>query len=251
MTSDQLFSHITQCLDNKTPVSICRYGDGESFVLNGYHNEENFRYVLERQLGVLPDPLTCKGIRTRLIEAYTNCDIIGIPVNNRYMKDSNSSWAKARGILERDVDLTGKILSDIDFHSHFLDRGYFDDLFNSVSKVFYVSCRNIQSSLLAKYDNLKTVQGFHIAPEMKFTGKYTGTPHLKDIDNVKRWIESTNVKGQLCLFGAGVVGKIYGNWFRDAGGIAIDCGSVFDSWQGLKTRGQGRGVDVIDKTFKL
>lgn len=251
MTSDELFKHIESCLNTGKSVSVLRYGDGESFILNAYNDAHMMQYVLERQLGYIPDGVTCRDIRNRLIEAYKNCDIIGIPVNNRYMRDPESSWAKAKGILERNVPIKKQIYTDIDFHSQFLERGYFDQLLKSVDRIFYISCRNIHLSLLEKYPNLKTAHGYHIAPEMKFSSEYTGIPHLKDIENVRNWIGSMNVKGSLCLFGAGVIGKIYGNWFRDAGGIAIDIGSVMDSWSGLKTRGEGRGVDVIDNTFRL
>lgn len=249
MNSEELYKHLLIQLHNKKPVSIIRCGDGEGIILSGHQSDSN--YVLQRQLGSVPSKTDSDGIRSRLIEAYQGADIIGIPVKNRFLKIPESYWARVRGLLEENVSLEGKILTDIDFHAHFLERGYFDKLFKTAQKVFYVSCRNIQDSLFIKYDNLQSVQGYHIAPEMKFTGMYSGTPHLKDIENVKRWIASQNVRGHLCLFGAGVVGKIYGNWFRDSGGIALDIGSVFDSFAGLRTRGVGRGIDVEDKTFKL
>lgn len=249
MTSTELYQHITLSLEAKSPLSVLRCGDGESFVLNGKNDPGHLKYVIERQLGYLPSVKVMMEIRDRLIEAYTNCDIIGIPVNNRFLSDPDSSWSKVQPILEKYVDTSEKIYSDIDFHSHFLDKGYFKELFRSVDKLFYVSCRDVGARLQNKYR--LTVSGFHIAPEMKFDTGYKGKSHLDQIDEVRKWVSEQNVEGSLCLFGAGVTGKIYGNWFRDAGGIAVDIGSVFDSWGGLKTRGQGRGAGVIDNTFKL
>lgn len=247
MNSDELYQHITLCLDTKEPVSLLRAGDGESFVLKGYDDNEHFEYVINRQLGRIPTAGNMIAIRHRLIQAFENCDIIGIPVNNRFLSDPNSSWSQVKPILETYVK--NKTYSDIDFHSHFLERGYFKELFKKVTKVFYVSCRDISLQLTNRY-RLK-VSAFHIAPEMKFDIGYKGKTHLEQFNEVKQWISEQDVEGSLCLFGAGVIGKIYGNWFRDRGGIALDAGSCFDSWYGLKTRGQGRGAGVIDNTFKL
>jgi hypothetical protein len=230
-------------------VSILRCGDGESFVLNGKNDPDKLKYVIQRQLGYLPPITEMMEIRDRLIEAYTNCDIIGIPVNNRFLSDLNSSWAKVKPILEKYVDTSEKIYSDIDFHSHFLDKGLFKELFWKIKKLYYVSCRNIGAQLKNKYRI--DVRGFHISPEMKFSTEHYTKTQLDQVSEVKQWISEQDIEGSLCLFGAGVIGKIYGNWFRDAGGVAVDIGSVFDSWGGLKTRGQGRGAGVIDNTFKL
>lgn len=249
MTSSELYQHIINCLDTKTSQSILRCGDGEQMVLNGKNRPEGIRYVLERQLGYVPEVKIMMEIRDRLIESYTNCDIIGIPVNNRFLEDPNSTWSKVQPTLEKYVDTSEKIYSDIDFHSHFLDKGWFKELFKKVSKIYYISCRDIKARLENKYR--VEVNAFHIAPEMKFDTGYKGKSHLDQIEEVRDWINHQEINGDLCLFGAGVIGKIYGNWFRDAGGIAIDAGSCFDSWAGLKTRGEGRGAGVIDNEFKL
>ena len=51
--------------------------------------------------------------------------------------------------------------------------------------------------------------------------------------------------GALFLVGAGAFGKIYCHWIRDRGGIAVDIGSLFDSWAGVGRVGHAvRGLDV-------
>ena len=50
---------------------------------------------------------------------------------------------------------------------------------------------------------------------------------------------------------AGVIGKIYTNWMRDRGGVAIDIGAAVDLWAGRATRGEKRGLNAIDETYKL
>lgn len=43
-------------------------------------------------------------------------------------------------------------------------------------------------------------------------------------------------KGTLVLVGAGIPGKVYCQWLKEAGCIAIDVGSVFDAWVGKASR---------------
>jgi len=250
MTYHQLYEHIKLCLKEGIPQSILRVGDGEKMILNGVENYPDMCAIMEKFVGYVPDRKKMMAVRERLIDALAHCDIIGVPVNNRFLNDPNSHWSQVIPVLNKYVKVNA-ILSDIDFHSRFLDNNWYDELFKSVDEVYYISCRNISEALLIRYPNLKTVGCYHVAPEMKFSPEYKGVKHLDDIDNVKNWIDSQDLKGKLCLFGAGAIGKIYGNWMRDKGGIAVDIGSVFDHWYGLRTRGKGRGAGVIDETYKL
>ena len=43
-------------------------------------------------------------------------------------------------------------------------------------------------------------------------------------------------KEDIFLVGAGVLGKIYCQWVKEQGGIAIDLGAMFDAWSGGKSR---------------
>ena len=51
--------------------------------------------------------------------------------------------------------------------------------------------------------------------------------------------------GALFLVGAGAFGKIYCQWIKERGGIAIDIGSIFDSWANIGRVGHPvRSFDV-------
>jgi UDP-N-acetyl-D-mannosaminuronic acid transferase (WecB/TagA/CpsF family) len=52
--------------------------------------------------------------------------------------------------------------------------------------------------------------------------------------------------GSLLFVGAGIFGKIYCNWWRDRGGVAMDVGGVMDIWSGKITRGPDKGLDKDD-----
>jgi hypothetical protein len=244
-------------LDNiasKTPLSLIRYGDGEAMILNGLKDEEKLDYVLTRQLGYLPSPWDKANIRSNLIMAYKDCDIIGVPIENRFMEDPESFLARAANILSQavgDREIESKDVTSIDIHSHMLENDFFDELLFRKPRLYYISCRNLDDQLKEKY-RIQEVHSFIIAPEAKFTSGYCGDPHYPyQFDQIREWIATLPIEGTVCLVGAGVVGKIYNNWFRDLGGISIDIGSVFDSWAGKVTRGPGRSIDAEDSTYKL
>lgn len=254
LTMDGVFERIINCLNAKQPLSIVRYGDGEAMVLNALNDTQSLNFILKKLLGYIPSFGDVVSIRANLIQAYREADIIGVPVKNRHMTDPNSYWYKSNGIL---VDAVGseylvkKEITNIDVHSHFLDKGYYDQLLTGIDTLCYISCRQLDESFKRRYE-IKNVYSFIIAPEMYYTSGYDGLPHFPDQYNqIKEWIKTIPVKGNLCLVGAGVVGKIYNNWFRDHGGISMDIGSIMDSWAGKRTRGQGRGMDIIDETNKL
>jgi hypothetical protein len=251
-SSEQLFDEIKQRMVAGIPTSIVRFGDGEAMVLNGFKDTSAIKMVMKRQFGYIPAMEQIEQIRENLITAYTEADIIGIPIQNRFIENKESYWYKAFGILNEAIGidvLQQKEFTSIDFHSHFLEKGYWNDLLSSSKEICYVSARDLNKQFETRG---LTAWNFQIAPEMKFSTGYSGPKHFPDqFNQVRRWVTKVPVEGNLCLVGAGVAGKLYCSWFKDRGGIAIDCGSAFDSWAGLCTRGPGRGAGAIDETYKL
>lgn len=247
MTSPQL---IKLRISKNIPTSVVRIGDGEAIVLNGYKDESKLEWVFKRQLGYMPKPEEVKIIQQNLITAYTDADYIGVPENKR--EGLNEYWYKCLNILEENIgDLNSKNLCSVDFHNNWLTDGLFDELLTGVETLCYISCRNLDEQFKERF-GIKNVHSFIIAPEMKFTPDYKGLQHFPtQFQMIAQWMLTIPVKGNLCLVGAGIVGKCYNSWFKTLGGISLDIGNVFDAWQGLVTRGKNRGVGVIDNTYKL
>jgi hypothetical protein len=104
--------------------------------------------------------------------------------------------------------------------------------------------------------NIGTVNKFTIAPEAKWTSGYQGDIHYPtQFNKIPRWMDvvSKDWPKSILLVGAGVIGKIYCNWWRDRGGIAMDVGGVMDIWYGKVTRGPEKVLDTDDPntTYKL
>lgn len=236
------------------PISLIRCGDGEGIVLNSMTGIKELDLcndsVIRRQVGYQMAYNDIKAIRANLINAYNNADIIGIP---NHKQKTNSHWGAVTKVLDENVPEHTENLCSIDIHYDFLNAGYFDTLIDGREKLNYISCRNLDLKFMFRW-HLQCVNSFIIAPEAKFTSGYTGPVHYPDqFNKVQRWMDVVHPEGELLLVGAGVIGKIYCNWWRDRGGIAFDIGSIFDEWFGAVTRGKDRDLDKInnDSIYKL
>lgn len=250
---DKMAAFITGHLHDQSPISITRYGDGEAIVLNGFNDMDSIKMVTKRQFGFIPPVQHIEAIISNLAEAYRNTDVIGIPTRLR-QHDKKNYWYRAFDILSQAVGidiLQEKEFTDIDFHSYMLDNGLFSNLLNGQDTLCYISCRKLDDEFKSRYQ-IKNIYSFIIAPEAKFTSGYKGKNHYPEqFNEIRKWMEKIPVHGNLCLTGAGFTGKIYNNWFRDHGGIAVDIGYVFDAFAGKVTRGPKRGIDSFDNTYKL
>lgn len=247
MSAEQILSRLMQ----DKPLSLLRIGDGESIALNGFNEYSKYHNVLKRQLGFSPPIEHAEQIRENLIQAYKGADIIGIP-QHKNIESLNSGWRQAQEMLDKYAPDHTKEYCSIDIGYDFLNAGYFNDLLQDRKELNYISCRNLDLQFSSTW-NISVVNSYIISPEAKFTSGYAGAKHYPDqFNKAARWMDVRNVKGQLLLVGAGVIGKIYCNWWRDLGGISFDIGSVFDEWAGKATRGPERGLDVeVNSKFKL
>jgi len=243
---------ILNILNTKRPVSIVRAGDGEKIVLESNKDLPSYQLciqsVMRRQMGYEPTMSDVEAIRQNLITAYKGADIIGLPMQKN-LDNLNKHWKGVENVV-KPLATTNKFCST-DIGYDLLYSGGLDKWLTGKKQVVYISCRDIDQQLKDRY-GIKIVSSYIIPPEAKFTSGYEGERHYPDMFNkMEWWLNSANCAGVPCLVGAGVIGKIYTNWMRDRGGIAIDLGAVFDLWAGYATRGPLRGLDVKDESYKL
>jgi hypothetical protein len=245
LTKEQV---IAKLLEGK-PISIIRKGDGEKIVLDSMKSVSALQLcdhaVLQRQLGYSPSLKDVQAIRDNLIEAYSKCDIIGLPNHGRKV---SSHWDDVLRVLDENVPGHTTTYCDIDLAYQMLEDSSYDQLLQDRNVLNYISCRDLDDGFRRKW-NIKTVNKYTVQPEVKFTSGYEGPPHYPDqFNKIPRWmqVQSENFPGSLLLVGAGVIGKIYCNWWRDRGGVAFDFGAVADIFAGKVTRGPERGLDKDD-----
>jgi hypothetical protein len=231
------------------PVSVARIGDGESLVLDSQSSYSAAKQacdaVLKRQVGYEVSMKDLEEIRLNLIRTYTDCDVIGIPMHKQV---TNSHWEKVVYVLNANVPGHPELYCNIDVAYQWLEDGSYDRLLQDRKVLSYISCRDLDEGFRRKW-NIQIVNKFTIAPEAKFTSGYDGDVHYPtQFNRIPRWMEVVSERhpGSLLLVGAGVIGKIYCNWWRDRGGISMDVGGCMDIWHGKVTRGPERGLDKDD-----
>lgn len=74
----------------------------------------------------------------------------------------------------------------------------------------------------------------------------TGTGHFPDRFTELCAALRRDVAGLLVLVGAGPLGKIYCDVIRQAGGIALDLGSLLDAWTGLCSRADHNSLEACN-----
>lgn len=246
-------------IDNKIPTSFIRLGDGEGNYLQypehsrkiQSKDQEDIQLIWWHGLPIL-DKETNLNFTINLKDAIINSDIIGIIPDRRLFRTLgkvsvlvNNNTRGIRGILGvMDLVLSDKLDSKIltSSHCHFDLETW--DLYNYIlsdlDKISIITCHPSLKEYITERFGIKEVDILTIPSEKKYSPlfgyKKNETTHypiryqeiLQKITNCQ--------KGNVFLVAAGFLGKMYCSKIKDAGGIAIDIGSIVDNWLSFKTR---------------
>lgn len=222
-------SDIKCAIDNKTPFSLLRIGDGEGDVIL---KNKNCGKRLTGWTGVKFDNTEAHALADGIIQACINADIVGVPCPTMMRNQPNyaGSWQRAQDAVVKNGYYTGKLTSayihyDIDYS---LLEG---------QDVMFISCHDLSRKIKEYGSN--SVEGFIIDSDYKRMkaaqkSKATKQHYPKQYNQINKWLDKCN--GKVVLVAAGGLGKIYCNWVKQKGGIAIDIGSVADSWMSVGSR---------------
>ena len=226
----EVFLSVQEAQKLKRPVAVIRLGDGEGAVL-GYPGTTS-RTDIDRYLTFwlrrkdVPDPEVF-ALRDQLREAIEQADILGIP--RPAQERMHHCWAAVRKAvtkLDTRADLTLTALHRLMQHALL----YRPILLNQPF-VGLVSCRDVSHRLQDLF-RIKQIRWYGIRGARDQPG-ITETPHWPDGFEWVRQSLEVPFRGAVFLVGGGVFGKIYCHWIKQRGGIAIDIGSIFDSWAGV------------------
>jgi|GEM_PF-5411295 len=228
LTKEETFDYLREKVKSKQPFSLLRYGDGEglfAFTPNGLHRKYN--NACKKHWGEVPRGIYRLQISKNIRQSYRQCDVAGLPFDfNGYM------WRMALNSflrLERK-----KQLCMANIHIALAEEKVIDELIQD-NPVFYIGCRNIDEALLER--NAKSVDRIIISAQHRFEKKKPLLPFYKQVKQIEEEVKQLDLRGVLCLLGAGVAGKQLGIIMKERGGMVIDVGSVFDLWAGVKSRG--------------
>lgn len=261
----KVIDRILEHWNERRPFSLIRLGDGEGNFLPYPSAWSHFadldrlsvQYLWWGERRLAPEDEA--QISALLCRAIRHADVVGVPDISRLCfgmplpapESLYQSWHDYRGILaildQLDSETaTGngplfrpsQMISSCNLHIDLASWGLYDRLFASIRQVSVISCHDALPAKLAERFGLSVSRFVRIPHERKF-GEAFGYGDDGDHypDTFRRLRRDLNAEpGEVFLVAAGILGKIYCDWIRDAGGLALDLGSVVDGWCGFNTR---------------
>ncbi|HEX2154038.1 MAG TPA: hypothetical protein VHL52_08665 [Acidimicrobiia bacterium] len=249
------------------PFSLIRLGDGEAIVLSlgedmwlqdlaylhGHWGSEGVTLgaiaEVKRDLEAAIEGADLVGIRDDIVNVSLPADLLDKP--GRELREIVISAFPLRKdeienlstIGARRLALLHRVLSRMEWradqqfcsawvHWELLATGTLNSILEGASHVGLVTSRPQLEYLVSRRFDVKT--SAVVVPDKFAEGKESGR-HVPDryrsIRSQLRFPEGT-----LVLVGAGIPGKVYCDWLKEAGCVAIDVGSVFDAWVGKASR---------------
>lgn len=240
INNQELFDIVTKHLKSGTPIAVSRYGDGEHIAVM---MSNDIPYI--KHLGYVPSNEHKQKMSENIIRSIKESDIICISNNKR------KKWNVSKRYF---MELANeKLIGDADYHTDFLVSGKLDILLRNSKRLFFISGHDLESNFRNRYCNkhgLENIKKIIIPKQAKYFPNQSRRHYPEVFTDVCAKLKIMNLDGYFCLVGAGFIGKMYMPLIRDAGGVVLDIGSVFDRLAGFLTRGV-RGITREDKKFKL
>lgn len=260
----QLLELLSSAIRDRTPFSMIRLGDGEgrffafpallsrekilSQALRYQFGSEAIHQITTRWGDVAPH-IAADEIRELIRTAALTADVIGVPapIHLAISKDIPEQSLDAKlaflmasiGTESNLIRLGPHRVFDTYVFRAFSKKGYFDKILSGLPHVTIICHTDISSILAGRY-GIEEVRHVAIPGHASFARNAVQCHYP---DGYKRIAETLQVPypGAVFLVGAGYLGKHYCNVIKSRGGIAIDIGSIFDSWIG-----DGRPAAVAD-----
>ncbi|MDF1698481.1 MAG: hypothetical protein P1U56_21700 [Saprospiraceae bacterium] len=266
--ANTMLALIIQSIQNKSPFSMIRLGDGEGAFLP-YEKEKSHFQNSDRELSqhiwwgdTKINEKEWIKIQNHFMTSIKNADVLGIPDVWRCCKtflsiplDQKMLNPEGRGLAaifnfvekswlkspEENLSKNLPILTSCHIHTHFTEWNIWDIILKKITSCSVISCHSALIPLL-KEKHQVTVRSFHHIPsEYKYAQLFDQrdkheTSHYPEIFEQICANITVAYPGEVYLVAAGFLGKIYCNLIKQKGGIALDVGSAVDYWLDYKTR---------------
>ncbi|MDE0661981.1 MAG: hypothetical protein OXI79_20310 [Gammaproteobacteria bacterium] len=252
-TAFDVYRRIMDSLVARSPLSVIRLGDGEGTLLGypeiiGRRDVEYFMGRWMRDEADVGEELVGRLV-SELREAVVEADVLGLPRHRQEISDPR--WAAVRqavnmhGLLSRHPSITHTCL-----HRAMQHALLFRPLLADRDFLGIVTPRDV-SDRLCRLFRIRRVVWYGVRGALDEPGE-VGMRHYPE---GFEWMEEklrVPYPGALFLVGAGPWGKIYCSWIKRRGGVAVDIGSLFDSWAGVGRVGHPvRSLDVYEELPRI
>lgn len=241
---------VRERLSQGTPTAVVRFSEGESRVLNAKSgNRASMRVAinkLRRQTGLTFTPADVLEIKSLLLTALDEADIVGVSVDHQ-VSDEHREWARRTEAIYRARAAHRRrpaLLTNCYINAEL--RQALPALLAGQKRVSVISPRDLRGTLDANF-GIRDVSVYQVPSQYvvrDVDGMYEAAMH-----DVEMWPDfyrclqkglEVRERGEVFLVGAGVFGKELCVRIRDLGGIALDMGATLDALAGKVTRGPGR-----------
>jgi len=240
LSYDEFVLELRDAIAKRTPWAFMRFGDGEGIIL-GYPQltkEHEYLKRLDKWFG----SKTMNGQERALFadnmkRAAVSANVLGVPGPRH--KAVNKFWDRVVPLLQSYGALGGdrkEICMDVVIDMH-VQHGW-KKILDGLPWLGLITCRLLEVQLRSTF-HITKVESFYLPPQNKpyMGGNYSPGPHYPDrYRALPNWLDTTCKPGSVYLVGAGGLGKLYCQWIKERGGIAIDAGSILDGWAGFQTR---------------
>ena len=180
-----------------------------------------------------------------LKRAVADADLVGVPLKkhvaaSRQMAAVEESLAALRLLGE------SAMLTSAAVHRFLNNALLYRPMLKDADFVGVISSRDVVEKLRRRFG----------AGEVRWYRTRAEPDHPNDVamrhwpdgfDEIRETLE-VPYPGALFLVGAGICGKIYCRWIKERGGVAVDIGSMFDSWAETgRTGSPVRGFGVYER----
>jgi hypothetical protein len=245
----QVLSFVLKKQKLKESASIIRLGDGEGRLLG-------FPEIVKKQQNDPSDKdskyldyslniwfgrndiaeQTLEELSLQLRDAVKHADIIGLPRKRQY--HAHGAYRLVFEAMDRyRLWDDQQAYTDAAIHRYLQFGLFYSDILDNLDFVGLITGRKNLAALIQPIFNIAQVDEHLIPEEVQYaTGPVA--EHFPSRFNTLKHEIKVPYKGAVYLVGAGALGKIYCQWIKQAGGIAIDIGSICDSWskEGRKMR---------------
>ena len=242
LTAFEVFLHVRDCMARRTGCSVVRLGDGEGALL-GYPTITS-RADVDRSLLIwlgtkdLPEADVLALVEA-LKDAVRGADVLGLP-RRRQIEQQFHLWRAVQQAVDAQHLLSpGTLPTHTALHRLLQHALLYRPILQHAPFVGLVSCRRIGDELQRTF-NIDTVRWYGVRGVSREPGDVQTTHYPDGFEELRKTLQ-VPFPGALFLVGAGAFGKIYCQWIKERGGIAIDVGSIFDAWAGFAHVGETVG----------
>lgn len=235
-TLKSVVSRVESALRTGTGFSLVRLGDGEGPVLCWPESQlpGEMATVLSVWFGRSDLPagdlqIVADGLR----QSVRSADILGLPTRYQLAKSRRYGMV-LEGIDRHHLCSPSQLLADSNLHWYLQWSGALAYLLRGLDCVGVIGCRDIGPQI-AKALDLGSVRTYLVRGEHLYPGPVSEPHWPSGFDQVMQQLEDIR-PGMAFLVAAGVLGKIYCDRIKAKGGIALDIGSILDSWAMIPSR---------------